>query len=158
MEITLTQATTFYTLIYFIERIKPLYLAKAIHLLYLADKMAIKQTGVPVTWFDYDISKLIPKLIPKHEYLINAVLIAPATGFDDSQFCDYDIDVFDFIIREYGNFDVHNMASNIRFDYVTELAKFIDTDYKKSAFEVAYQSYVMEKEKPSNFTIGLIRL
>lgn len=153
MEITLTQAKAFYTLIYFIERIKPLYLIEAIHLLYLTDEMAIKQTGVPVTLFDYEISKLVPA----QEDLIDAVIIAPATGFDDSQFCDYDIDVLEFIIGAYGNFGVHKMAGNNCFDYVTELAKLIDTDYKKSAFEVAYQSYVMENEKPSNFTIGLIR-
>ena len=57
MEITLAQDKAFNALVYFAERIKPLYLTKAINLLYLADELAIKQSGVPVTWLNYKVWK-----------------------------------------------------------------------------------------------------
>lgn len=199
MEITLAQDKAFNALLYFAERIKPLYLTKAIKLLYLADEMAIKQSGVPVTWLNYKAWKLGP--VPEDIYqkvksaqlehqkengahaikhltvsarsgaLGDGLLLEPAKEFDDSQFSDYDIDTLDAVIKQYGGFNSdkiiellhqegtlwHKLVTannleqqfelkNNRSDFIIELTELLDTDFKKSAFEVAYQSYLMQNE------------
>ncbi|MBO9672191.1 MAG: SocA family protein [Sphingobacteriaceae bacterium] len=199
MEITLAQDKALNALLYFAERIKPLYLTKAIKLLYLADEMAIKQSGVPVTWLNYKAWKLGP--VPEdiyqqvkyahHQYLKgngghtiqqlevstppenfrDGILLTPAKDFDDAQFSDYDIEVLDAIIKAYGklsseqliellhskgtlwhklveanNLDKQFELKNNRSDFIIELTELLDTDYKRSAFEVAYQSYLLQNE------------
>ncbi|TKC02635.1 Panacea domain-containing protein [Pedobacter cryotolerans] len=199
METTLALDKAFNALVYFAERIKPLYLTKAIKLLYLADEMAIKQTGVPVTWLNYKVWKLGP--VPEDIYqkvkfahhqhqkgngsnalqhlevstppepLRDGILLKPAKAFDDAQFSDYDIEILDAVIKQYGKYNSDKIiellhqegtlwhklvaANNLeqqfelkdnRSDYIIELTELLDTDYKKSAFEVAYQSYLMQNE------------
>lgn len=199
MEITLAQDKAFNALVYFAERIKPLYLTKAIKLLYLADEMAVKQTGVPITWLNYKVWKLGP--VPEDIYfkvkyahhqlqkgesgkviqhldvstpsepLREGILLSPAESFDDSQFSDYDIEVLDDIIKAYGKLNSEQIidllhakgtlwhklveANNLsqqfelkgnRSDFIIELTELLDTDFKRSAFEVAYQSYLMQNE------------
>ncbi|MBC7747925.1 MAG: SocA family protein [Methylotenera sp.] len=90
-------------------------------------------------------------------------------AFDDSRFSDYEVGVLDAVIDEYGKFtseqlvdilhqegslwhqavEKHQLQEQFdlkqnRSDYVLEFTKFLDTDFKKAAFEVAYQSYLME--------------
>ena len=199
MEITLAQDKAFNALVYFGERIKPLYLTKAIKLLYLADEMAIKQTGVPITWLNYKAWKLGPvaeevyfKVKQAHQQLLKGyggntiayltvavpteqqkdwILLEPAKVFDDSQFSDYDIEILDAVIGAYGKLNsdqlieilhaegtlwhkivaANNLAQQFelkgnRSDFIIELTDLLDTDYKRSAFEVAYQSYLMQNE------------
>lgn len=199
MEITLAQDKAFNALVYFAERIKPLYLTKAIKLLYIADEMAIKQSGVPVTWLNYKVWKLGPvaediyqKVKSAHlgyqkgdgSHSINhlavssrsgalgdGILLEPAKAFDDSQFSDYDIEILDAVVNAYGklnsdqlidilhaegtlwhkkvvanNLDEQFALKNNRSDFIIELTELLDTDFKKSAFEVAYQSYLMQNE------------
>lgn len=174
-----------------------MYLTKGIKLLYLADEMAIKDSGVPVTWLNYKAWKLGPvpedifnKVKSAHHLgktgvdqtpicQINAVsaplnlpdgiVLEPAKVFDDAQFSDYDIDILDAVILNYGKYNaeqlveiLHQQGSlwhkvvaknnfqqqfelkNNRSDYIIELTDLLDSDYKKSAFEVAYQSYLMQ--------------
>ena len=197
MEFTLAQDKAFNALVYFAERIKPLYLTKAIKLLYLADEMAVRQTGVPITWLNYKVWKLGP--VPEdiyqqvkfahHQYhkgnhtikhleiseppetLRDGILLTPARAFDDAQFSDYDIEVLDHIIKAYGKLNADQLIEmlhakgtlwhklveandldkqfelkNNRSDFIIELTELLDTDFKRSAFEVAYQSYLMQNE------------
>lgn len=199
MEITLAQDKAFNALVYFAERIKPLYLTKAIKLLYLADEMAVRQTGVPITWLNYKVWKLGPvaediyfkvkfahhqlqkgtggntikhlQVATPPEPLRDGILLEPAKVFDDAQFSDYDIDILDSIIKTYGKLNSdqiiellhaegtlwHKLVAandlaqqfelkNNRSDFIIELTDLLDTDYKKAAFEVAYQSYLMQNE------------
>jgi uncharacterized phage-associated protein len=44
-------------LVYLASRQKPLPLTKALKLIYLIDEKSIKETGVPVTWLDYEVWK-----------------------------------------------------------------------------------------------------
>jgi len=199
MEITLAQDKAFNALIYFAERIKPLYLTKAIKLLYLADEMGMKQTGVPITWLNYKVWKLGPvpediyakvkfanqlmqkgitenaiahlKVSAPPEQYRDGILLEPARPFDDSQFSDYDVEILDTIISSYGKLNSDQIIAllhaegtlwhklveannlnqqfelkNNRSDYVIELTDLLDSDYKRSAFEVAYHSYLMHSE------------
>lgn len=197
MELTLTQDKAFNALIYFAERIQPLYLTKAIKLLYIADEKAIRDSGVPITWLNYkawklgpvaedvynklkDISQLqksgigLGELGPIHtsippEHLPDGIILEPTKGFDDAQFSDYEIDVLDAVIKDYGKYtgeqliDILHQENSLwhkvvkennlqaqfdlksnRSDFIVELTDLLDTDFKKSAFEVAYQSYLMQ--------------
>lgn len=181
MEITLAQNKAFNVLVYYAERIQPLYLTKAIKLLYIADEKAIRQSGVPITWLNYkawksgpvqeDIYfriKLANEVAPPSTVLPDGIILKPTKPFDDSQFSDYEIDVLDEIIKQYGKYTseqlvdiLHREGSlwhkvvkehhlekqfalkNNRSDYIIELTDLLDTDFKKSAFEVAYQSYLI---------------
>lgn len=140
MEITLAQEKAFNALVYFAERIKLLYLTKAIKLLYLADEKAIKETGVPITWLNYKAWK--------YGTIPDGIILDPEKAFDDSQFSDYEIDVLDAVIKEYGCYDGELQQQfelkNNRSDFVIEFTEFLDTGFKKAAFEVAYQSYLMQ--------------
>ena len=197
MEITFAQEKAFNALVYFTQRIKPLYLTKAIKLLYIADEKAIKETGVPITLLNYKAWKYGPvpediynkiKLAHNHqkvgsqeanidqvivssppEHLPEGCILEARKEFDDSQFSDYEIEVLDAVIDEYGKYngeqlvevlheegslwhktvDKNNLQGQFalksnRSDFVIEFTELLDSDYKKSAFEVAYQSYLMQ--------------
>lgn len=198
MELTLSQEKAFNSLIYFAGCIQPLYLTKALKLLYLADEKAVKETGVPITWLTYKAWRLGPvadevynhvknvesmQQLFETEYLIlNKIQVAAAPRhlpegltlkvihtFDDSRFSDYEVEVLEAVIKEYGKFtseqlvdilhqegslwhqavEKHQLQEQFdlkqnRSDYVLEFTKLLDTDFKKAAFEVAYQSYLLE--------------
>lgn len=165
----------------------------------MADEHAVKKSGVPITWLDYKVWKYGP--VPEEVYnlvkrtanlrqigaeadplpyidvtqppapLPDGVLLVPKKTFDDSRFSDFEIDVLDQIIDQYGRctseqlVDIlhdkdslwHKIASennleeqfqlkSNRSDHVIEFTELLDTDYKKAAFEVAYQSYLMESD------------
>jgi uncharacterized phage-associated protein len=193
MEITLAQNKAFNALVYFAERIKPLYLTKAIKLLYLADEFAIKDSGVPITWLNYKAWKLGPvpeeiwnkvkaasnleveaidqiKVTLASSPLPEGIILEPRKEFDDSQFSDYEIDILEDVIRKYGRYSAEQLVEtlhkegslwhkvveknnlqkqfalkNNRSDFVVEFTDLLDTDLKRSAFEVAYQSYLMQE-------------
>lgn len=198
MELSLAQSKAFNALVYFAEHIKPLYLTKGIKLLYIADEKAIRESGVPVTWLNYKAWKFGP--VPEDIFyrvkrshslqkaglqhtevdgliisdpapgLPDGIVLSPKRAFDDSQFSDYEIEVLDEVIRQYGKYTgeqleeiLHGEGSlwhkvvkennleqqfelkSNRSDFVIELSELLDTDFKKSAFEVAYQSYLMQE-------------
>lgn len=97
------------------------------------------------------------------------IIIKPKKSFDDSQFSDYDIDILDATIEKFGLFTTEQLSDqlrqdgtlwhkvvkehhlqkqfdqkNNRSDYIIEFTDLLDTDFKKSAYEVAYQSYLMQ--------------
>jgi uncharacterized phage-associated protein len=53
-------------LIYLSSKIKPLYLTKALKLLYIIDETSVKETGVPTTWLEYKVWKFGP--VPEELY------------------------------------------------------------------------------------------
>ncbi|RRN76297.1 DUF4065 domain-containing protein, partial [Pseudoxanthomonas sp. SGD-10] len=186
MEITLAQDKAFNALLYFAERIQPLYLTKAIKLLYIADERAIRDSGVPITWLNYKAWKFGP--VPEEIYdriktidylqksgqevtvpvqiavtqptgnLPDGIILQPKREFDDSQFSDYEIEILDDVIQDYGKLTgeqlvdiLHQQGSlwhkvvqehhleqqfelkNNRSDFVIELTQLLDSDFKKSA-------------------------
>ncbi|SMD00143.1 Panacea domain-containing protein [Pedobacter nyackensis] len=189
MEITLAHNKALNALVYFTERVKPLYLTKAIKLLYLADEYAIKDSGVPITWLNYKAWKYgpvpeeiwnKPKLTSNLEidaidqinlttsHLADKIILKPVKEFDDSNFSDYEIDALDHIVKQYGSFNAEQLVeilhkegtlwhkvverNNLQqqftlksnSDFIIEFTELLDTDFKKSAFEVAYQAYLMQ--------------
>jgi len=198
MELTLAQEKALNALVYFAERIKPLYLTKAIKLLYMADEQAIRDTGVPITWLDYKAWRFGP--VPEDVYnkvkqvdnlqkldagdgvlyslkvsdapadLPEGLVLNPIRPFNDDEFSDYEIEILQKVIDRYGKLTSEQLvdmlhqegtlwhrvvqANNLkqqfelksnRSDYIIEFTDLLDTDYKKAAFEVAYQSHLMQQ-------------
>lgn len=117
-------------IIYIVDEIdkkyrQSLFLTKLLKLLYLIDETSVKETGAPVTGLNYKVWKMGPvaydvyvdlmknnseqlsffaeakKLDAKSEREL--ALIKSVNKFDDSEFSDYEIDLFDRIIKEYGD-------------------------------------------------------
>lgn len=100
------------------SEIRPLYHTKLLKLLFLIDKTAMEETGVPVTWLDYQAWKLGP--VSPEMYNIrftnsgfekyvqtsfdkNGTLISPVLHFDNDEFSDYENDLLNRIIKKYRN-------------------------------------------------------
>jgi uncharacterized phage-associated protein len=47
-------------LVYLAQNIDPLYMTKALKILYIIDEVSVRQIGVPVTWLEYKVWKLGP--------------------------------------------------------------------------------------------------
>lgn len=91
-----------------------------IKLLYLIDETAVKDDGIPVTWLDYKAWQFGP-VAPETYYIKyrqsvfdsfvslyennigeNKLLLFPKVDFDDSEFSDYEMDIIDNVLKEYG--------------------------------------------------------
>ena len=91
-----------------------------IKLLYLIDETAVKDDGIPVTWLDYKAWQFGP-VAPETYYIKyrqsvfdsfvslyennigeNKLLLFPKVDFDDSEFSDYEMDIIDDVLKEYG--------------------------------------------------------
>ena len=132
---------------------------------YIKVKLAhnLQKMGSEAVTIDQLIVSSSPDRLP------DGCILEPRKEFDDSQFSDYEIEVLDAVIKERGNFSgeqlievLHKEGSlwhkvveknnlqqqfelkSNRSDFVIELTELLDTDFKKSAFEVAYQSYLMQ--------------
>jgi uncharacterized phage-associated protein len=100
------------------SEIKPLYHTKLLKLLFLIDKTSMEETGVPVTWLEYQAWKLGP-VAPSvynikfqnsgfekyvHAFTdITGTLITPVAEFSEDEFTDYELDLIHRIIRKYRN-------------------------------------------------------
>ena len=176
---------------------EPLYLTKALKLLYILDETAIRETGVPITWLDYQVWKLGPVARDvyeefrydkktsykgeevdfadelKVEVIPNPVedeklsyVIKSNTGFDIDEFSDYELELLQRIVRDYGNlsgsklidklheegtlwdkvvksqklqrlFELHHNRSSHLIDF-TELVQ--DNDMKEMAYKAAFEN------------------
>lgn len=182
-------------ILYLSERIEKLSLTKTLKLLYLIDEFAVKETGVPITWLDYKVWKLgpVPELVYNElntqfereqrleldkyievrreernirgEEKLCTYLHAKA-NFDDEIFSDYEIELFDNIIKKYGTksseelieilhkegtlwdkkvkeknlketFEILNGKSNVSIEF-TELVK---DALKRLAYKSAYEAF-----------------
>lgn len=172
MEIKLVQEKAFNALLYFAQKIKPLYLSKAMMLLYLADEKAMKDSGVPITWLTYKAWKSGAgtydiKQKGLEEFAIEQVDLADRDmafpegisqsskkNFDDSNFSDYEIDILQWVIDQYGKYSAKQLRAilhkrgffsnknnpqqqlgprSIRSYHVSELTDLLDTAFKKAA-------------------------
>lgn len=123
-------------LIYLADKIdKPLYKTKALKLLYIIDEIAIKETGVPVTWLDYKAWKFGPvaeDIYNDVEHIENSTLnnfivvekeistfseendtkiIKPKKLFDNSKFNNYEMKLIDKVIKKYGKLTAKKLVN-----------------------------------------------
>lgn len=103
------------------DRCKPLYHTKLMKLLFFIDQEATKTKGTPITWLDYKAWRLGPvspelfysknKGFNKFSQFVNfestgtnnACIVKPIKAFDDSEFSEWDLEIIDNVIQEYGN-------------------------------------------------------
>ncbi|MDQ0478143.1 Panacea domain-containing protein [Chryseobacterium gotjawalense] len=120
-------------LIYIAEKLGGVYLTKALKLLYLLDETSVKETGVPFSWMEYKAWKMgpVPKelytdlreVLPhqKEEIYLSefiavnkvpnpvssetrdAYVIVPKKQFSEDEFSEYDIELMDRVLKEYGH-------------------------------------------------------
>lgn len=115
-------------IIYLVDKIEEkylqkVYLTKLLKLLYIIDETAIKETGAPVTGLDYRVWKMGPVAFDVYKDLMHnnseklsffaeakkegdeeSALIQSVNQFDDSEFSDYEMDLFDRVIDSYGHY------------------------------------------------------
>lgn len=107
------------------ERLSPLYHTKFIKLLYLIDETAVKDDGIPVTWLDYKVWQYGPVapetyFIKDDDHLFakyihtkkseNGTLIVPATQFNESSFSEYELEIIDRVILNYGSLSSEDLV------------------------------------------------
>jgi len=102
----------------------PLFLTKLLKLLYIIDETSVKETGAPVTGLEYRVWKMGPVTYDVYVDLMKNkseqlgffaeakksdsasdrdwALIKSVNKFDDSDFSDYEMDLVDKIITDYG--------------------------------------------------------
>jgi len=104
------------------------YLTKLLKLLYIIDETSVKETGAPVTGLDYRVWKMGPVAFEVYKDFTfdeydqfatfaegkrssdkikgnDVVRIESVNQFDDSEFSDYEIELVDKVIDQYGNLD-----------------------------------------------------
>jgi uncharacterized phage-associated protein len=106
------------------RHLQKVFLTKLLKLLYIIDETAVKETGVPVTGLDYRVWKMGPVAFDVYSDLAKNsseqlgffaeakkpdaaserewALIKSVSKFDDSEFSDYEMDLFDRVINEFG--------------------------------------------------------
>jgi len=110
------------------------------------------------------------KILDSPADLPEGLVLNPVKPFNDDEFSDYEIGVLQAVVDKYGKLTSEQLvgmlhqegtlwhkvvqANNLqqqfelksnRSDYVIEFTNLLDTDYKKAAFEVAYQSHLMQQ-------------
>jgi uncharacterized phage-associated protein len=132
-----------------------LFLTKLLKLTYIIDELAVKETGTPVTWLRYKVGKMgpVPRKIHANltfeqanyfsEFIdvepvpeLNGRRIISNNKFDDSEFSDYEIELINRVIRDYGS-----LSS-------TELIDFLHTN------ESLWHKIVVEKNLQPIFDSG----
>jgi uncharacterized phage-associated protein len=119
--------------VYLSSKINNLYSTKLIKLTYLIDEISVSETGVPVTWLSYKVWEKGPvpekiyynivlelgsefkdfiHITPSKKYS-NGFKITPNSAFNDSEFSDYEIELMDRVIEEFGN-----LSSSELIDYL----------------------------------------
>lgn len=107
-------------IIFLANRCRPLYHTKMMKLLFLIDQEAVLEKGIPITWLEYKAWKLGP--VPQDlfyskndgynkfsDYISfekkkgnNSVLVKPVKDFDDSEFSEWDLEIIDRVLNQYG--------------------------------------------------------
>ena len=109
--------------VYLSTNISNLYSTKLIKLTYIIDEISVSETGTPVTWLSYKVWEKgpVPEKIyynitlesgsefkdfitttPSNKYK-KGFKITPNAQFDDSEFSDYEIELMDRVISEFGS-------------------------------------------------------
>jgi uncharacterized phage-associated protein len=134
-------------LLYLASKIKPLYLTKALKLLYIIDETSVKETGVPTTWLEYKVWRLGPvpeelynelknnlkecyfeKQISLDNYIKvqkcqnpvdetqDSLQIIPAGDFKAEDFSEYEIELLDRIINNFGHLSAKDLILTLHRD------------------------------------------
>lgn len=109
-------------IVYIASKVTNLYLTKLLKLLYIIDEESVIESGVPVTWLEYNVWKMGP--VPTDIYydltfnnteclfdFIEARPVAKVKGieiiakkaFEDTEFSDFEMELIDRIITKYGH-------------------------------------------------------
>ena len=104
------------------------YLTKLLKLLYIIDETSVKETGAPVTGLNYRVWKMGPVAYEVYKDFVfdksdqfatfaegkkssdkitgnDIVKIESVNKFDDSEFSDYEIELMNKVLDQYGNLD-----------------------------------------------------
>ncbi|MFA7272514.1 MAG: Panacea domain-containing protein [Crocinitomicaceae bacterium] len=152
--------------IYLSDNIENLFLTKLLKLTYIIDEIAVKETGAPVTWLRYKVWKMgpVPRKIHANitfeqgdffsEYIdveyveeVRGRKIESNNTFDDSEFSDYEIELIDRVIKNYGSLNSNELI---------ELLHETDSLWHKVVVEKNLQQiFDSEEESTSPYTIDL---
>jgi uncharacterized phage-associated protein len=131
-------------IIYLVDEIhskyhQSIFLTKLLKLLYIIDELAVKETGAPVTALEYRVWKMGPVAFDIYSDLMknnseqlgffaeskklekdsdkNWALINSVNKFNDSEFSDYEMDLFDRVIQDYGRETSENLIARLHEDH-----------------------------------------
>jgi uncharacterized phage-associated protein len=159
-------------IIYLVDEIdkkyrQKVFLTKLLKLLYIIDETAVKETGVPVTGMDYRVWKMGPVPYPVYKDLMHDnseklsffaeahkkndgewALINSVNNFRDSEFSDYEMDLIDRIINEYGYYQPDALVNHLHKQ---------DSLWKQIVDEHKLEKW-FEKESTSQYNIDLSQL
>lgn len=107
------------SIVYLSNKIGDLSKTKALKLIYILDELSIKKSGIPFFNLKYKVWKFGPvseeifidlssdtTLLKKYierTFDDDSTLIKPIVAFNDDEFSDNDIELLDFVIKEFGN-------------------------------------------------------
>jgi uncharacterized phage-associated protein len=113
---------------YLSSNIDNLFFTKLLKLTYIIDEYSVKESGSPVTWLNYRVWKNGPVPQKVHtnitfeqgsqfsKYIniskvekINGLKITPNSTFDDSEFSEYEMELIDRVIQEFGHFNSNEL-------------------------------------------------
>jgi uncharacterized phage-associated protein len=106
---------------------RPLYLTKALKLLYLIDEEAVKKTGAPITWLSYNVWKFGPvtedvfysKSAGQNKFANfvrfessseNKYIIKATAEFENSEFTKMDLEIIHYVIDQYGHLNSQELV------------------------------------------------
>lgn len=158
-------------IIYLVDEIKekhrqPLFLTKLLKLLYIIDETSVKETGAPVTGLDYKVWRMGPVAYDvyvdlRHNNSEQLSFFAEAKSgegdwkmiesnnhFDDSEFSDYEMELIDRIIKDYGYYKKEDLI-----DLLHEKGSLWDKIVDEKGLEKVFQ-----KEKTSPYKIDFSQL
>jgi len=114
--------------VYLSDNIDNLFLTKLLKLTYIIDELAVKETGVPVTWLRYKVWKMgpVPRKIHTNltfeggnffsefvdvEYVseVNGRKIEANNTFDDTEFSDYEMELIERVVKNYGHYNSNQL-------------------------------------------------
>ncbi len=110
---------TIFLIVYLASKVSDLYIIKLLKLLYIIDETSVKESGVPVTDLDYNVWQHGPVNTDIYNELnfnqdtdlLNYIsirssqfgsIITSDNEFQDDEFSDYELELIDKIIAEYG--------------------------------------------------------
>ncbi len=152
-------------MIYISSRIDNLFLTKLLKLIYIIDETSVNDIGVPVTDLSYNVWEKGPVATKIYydvsfadfeiykpfvnrikETSVNGYRIEPNNKFDDSEFSDYEINLIDKIIKDFGDFNSEQLIS---------LLHKKDSLWHKIVVEKNLEESFERGDKTTNYTINL---
>lgn len=157
-------------LIYLASNIKDLGITKSLKLLYLIDETSVREIGTPVTWLEYKVWEMGPVAVDiyneiqhletstlsayvrtekRQTFDYETTVIKPIKEFNDSEFNDYEIELFDRIIAKYAHLSAKSVI-----DLLHQEGSLWHQNVLKNELQFAFSVY----NKRSNVVIELADL